>query len=401
MIMKNKILFLFFALLSIGLVEAAPSNPYIVYGWSQISGQSANDMTIKLTNLDTGESLTDLSRDDGAFGFNLGNMPSGYSSDNPGPASRLQYTYCISDTRCNERVSSIFSVSGTGGIQSDVQAEQDGSGGSAPYVVFGTVTVDEELITSGKVKIKNVNTGQQTEVNLDSEGYQFNLAGLGYNTGDKISVTYDQITLEFTISGGGKEINFVIDSPKPSTPGSGNGGGGGGAVVPGPGGANKINQGADILNSIEPFSFEGVEKSQFTVNVGGVIHTITLFQVLSDSVVIDLLSELTRISLKVSEIRNVDLDRDRDYDVSVKLESIIEGKAKVAISKYEGSEIAETPVSEPITEEPKKDGEQAVDLYPEEDIKVEGNMVWLWWSLLIIATIVGIGYWLNKSKKRK
>ena len=267
--MKNKI-FLFFTLflLCVSLVKAGPTNPYIVYGWSYIDGQKANGMTVKLTNLDTGDSALDVSRDDGAFGFNLGNFPNGYSSDPNG--HKIQYTYCIADTRCNERTSDIFIVSGQGGMQKDISAQQDGSGGQAPFIVFGTVKVNGVLKDSGVVTIKNTKTGITASANIDSEGYQFNLANmnLGYNTGDKIQVSYDAgatTTLEFTVIGGGQELDFDITTAVPGTPSPDGGGGGGGSITPGPGGANKINQGADILEDVGSFSFEGMEKSQFIV----------------------------------------------------------------------------------------------------------------------------------------
>lgn len=223
-------LFLFAVLISVIAVSAAPQNPYVVYGKVTINGEGVSGMTVRLTNLGTLESQEFLSKYDGAFGFYLEQWNNGYAEGN-----QLKLTYCISDTRCNEKEATGFSVDGSAKLDLGIfNSDTDGSGGSAPYIISGTIKKDGTFITTGSITLMNVNTGEQVSIDLDAEGYQYNLANLdnGYNTGDTIRIIYDSTDYDFVITGDNKVFDIVKTTP--STPGdSGDSGSGDGGTSPG------------------------------------------------------------------------------------------------------------------------------------------------------------------------
>ena len=231
--MKNKVIFLFAFLLLVGsVIAAAPGNPYVVHGTAKVGGVIAPGMTITLTNLDTGDAKTTTSNSEGVFGFFLEQFPNGYSSGHA-----LKYTYCISDTRCDQRDLTGFNVVGSGGLVKNIDASVGGAGGGVSYIVFGTITIDGSLKTSGVLTVENLRTTVTKDFDLDAEGFQFNLANFneGYDTGDEIRLTFGtKHVSSFLVSGSGHEAILIFITPAEDSGDGGGSGSGGGKVIPTP-----------------------------------------------------------------------------------------------------------------------------------------------------------------------
>lgn len=397
--MSKKLFIYLFLVFGLALAVNAVGDPYVVYGTVEVSNVAAGGMSLRLTNLVTSEVITAQSKGDGAFGFYLDHMSSGYSQ-----GQALKIDYCISDTRCKERIKTGISVIGTGGLNVGVlYAPGDSSGGSAPYLLYGTVTDAGVLITSGSLTIKNVNKDYTITIDLSNDGYQFNLADLGYDTGDTIDVTYGAFTQSFTISGGGTELNFNVNVAVTTVPPSNNGGGSSGSNNQG-GGAQSVNGGADVLNSPVAVEIKGTEKSQFTLNIKGSKHTLTLYKVGTESAEVWIQSDLIKVVVNLGESKRVDIDGDGDFDFYVYLESIVNGEAiikimtpdmdltekekDVVVDAEDAIVLPPEPVTEPVDEE------VIIDV---KDGLSEGVKTAIWF--LVIVIIVGlVGYYWYKVK---
>lgn len=372
-------------ILLIGIVNAVPQFPYMVHGTAKISEAIAPGMTIELLNIDTGDNEQYVSLSDGVYGFDLSKFSKGYSNGN-----ELKITYCIDDTRCDERELTDLIVGSDGNkynMNLDINADSGGSGGSSPYLVFGKVIKGGVEITSGEITVKNINTGISKDIDINSDGYQFNLANFaeGYNTGNTIRITYKGDYVEFIVSGESKEFDVIINTPEedeiPSSDDSG-----GSEEIPSPSGAPNINDGIDVTLSSEPISFEGIEKSQFKVNIKGWTHIITLFRVYDDSAEIWIQSNPIKLFLKIGEYSEVDVDGDDEKDIRVYLESIIDGNAKILISNVDlGIPDGGIEVEPEIRE------------FPEG--KRSNSVLWIL-SLLGVICIAAIGYYVFKKAHR-
>lgn len=390
---KKIFLTLIVALVLAGTVSAGPQLPYMVYGKAFVDGTIAPGMTIKLTDVSKSTSKEYVSLSGGDWGLNLADFDSGYSD-----GDSLKITYCIDDTRCNERDITGLTVGSSGnkyGMVKNIEATQDASGGSSPFVLYGSIVKDGTAITTGTVTIKNTNTAESKTIDIASDGYQFNLAnfGSGYNTGDTIEVTYSAYTFNFIVSGGGKKFDLIIITSTTTPPSSGDSGsnnqGGSGAPV--------VNEGKDIKLADTPISFEGIEKSQFNINIGGETHTITLFRIYVDSAEIWIQSEPVKILLDIGQSRTVDIDGDGIKDVKVYLESILNGLAKISIMNVE----VDPEDGQPAPGE--ADGE--VNLpdntrdYPEPS-KGGNSGTWLFaLALVIVLAIIGYIYYRTREKE--
>jgi len=215
-----------FSMFAIAESTSGPGNPYKVYGKTMINGNVAKAMKVTLTNTNTGDSDTFVSTSSGDYGFNLEQFPNGYAQGH-----QLKIEYCISDTRCNQDSDTAIVTSGY--LRHDINAPYAPIGSCGSYPVYGSVIVDSQSITSGTMNIKNHNTGNSIDVDIEPEGYQGNLANINscYNTGDDIRFTYGSYTYDFYVDGR-HEIDFIYTSPVTPPDGGGGGGGGGGGSGP-------------------------------------------------------------------------------------------------------------------------------------------------------------------------
>ncbi len=131
-------------------------------------------------------------------------------------------------------------------------------------------------------------------------------------------------------------------------------------------------------------------------------HQITFKEITATSATLEISSTPTTITLIVGETKNVDVNGDGTNDLVVKLNSIINDKADVTITKIkEGAElIVKQEASSPSTEQPPA-GEQppAKEVTPPEVEEQGGSSAWIWITLIVIIAVVAVGYFLLKKKK--
>ena len=176
--------------------------------------------------------------------------------------------------------------------------------------------------------------------------------------------------------------------------GSGGGGGGGG------GGAGSVEvEAAKFYTKTIPVvaqEFKEVEtitqqlgsKERIKIKIDEEIHYVGVREITLTSAIIEVASEPVQVELQSGEDTKVDVNDDGFYDVYVKLNAIINGKADLII-KYLHEEYtpAEEPGIEPGEEEtaPTEEGEKA-------------NLTWLW-ILIAVVVIVIVAYLVWKRKR--
>jgi hypothetical protein len=130
---------------------------------------------------------------------------------------------------------------------------------------------------------------------------------------------------------------------------------------------------------IKSFSFDGITK-----------HTITFNEVTATTATLIIASDPVTINLNVGQSKEVDVNGDGVNDMKVILNSIANSVADITVEKIEvGAEAI------------KREEREARGLPPtEEEVTpvAAANLAWLWWTLLVIAVIVVIGYVVNKRK---
>jgi len=195
---------------------------YPIYGIITLDGVRAEAMQVSLTNLKTGQVLIKPTIG-GEFVYDLTDF-SPYGST----GSQYKFTYCISDSRCDE-TSITFTPSGMG-YDLSKNLPYGGTPLTGPYDVYGLVFKDGQIQEKVDVTIENVNKGFSKTIKTNSNGeYIWNLAEWGkYDTGDQIRVTSVGKTIIGYVSGAGLKLNVEYITPtEPTTPPSDDGDGSG------------------------------------------------------------------------------------------------------------------------------------------------------------------------------
>lgn len=125
------------------------------------------------------------------------------------------------------------------------------------------------------------------------------------------------------------------------------------------------------------------ESKTFTID-GTTAHSIEFMEVTLTSVKMKIQSEPVEITLDIGKSMNVDVDGDGANDIKVTLNSIEDGLAKVEVinlAKVEEREEGLTPEIPEVTE--------------------QGSKLGVWITVLVIIIVIGVGYYLLKSKKSK
>ncbi|MEK6872885.1 MAG: hypothetical protein AABW90_02650 [Nanoarchaeota archaeon] len=174
---------------------------------------------------------------------------------------------------------------------------------------------------------------------------------------------------------------------------SGGGGGGGG------GGAGSVEaEAARFYTKTIPViakEFKDVEtitqqlsaKERVKVKIDEVIHFVGVREMTATSAIVEIASDPVQVELQVGEDTKVDVNDDNFYDVYVKLNSIVNGKADLVI-KYLHESYTPTLEEEAAAgeeEAPTGEGEKA-------------NLTWLW-ILIVVIVIVVIAYFVWKMKR--
>ena len=374
--------FLIILLFTAGIVNAL-SNPYLVQGKTTLNGNIANSVQVRLTNLATGESQDFISTSEADYGFNLANYPKEYARN-----QQIKLTYCISDTRCKEK-STTLTITGDYLIQ-NLDAKFEPAGNYPPFVIYGDVYIDGIKLTTGKVKLEDLTQASSYEMDIKVDGYQFNLANLpgGYNTGDKIRLTYLTNVYEFFVAAGSQKYDFQITSESPTTTISGGGSSGGGWGIPGDKGAEKplIQTGIDAPG--EQISVLGIEGRAFGFSIAGASHSVLFKDIQDDRVTYEINSEPFEVTLLIGETKDVDTNRNGLNDFRIILNSIVNKQADTTFKI-----LTEEQTPELTTTTTTEEGRIIPIESPEQGKK--SNIGWIIGAVIIILGIVA--YFLFKK----
>jgi hypothetical protein len=135
------------------------------------------------------------------------------------------------------------------------------------------------------------------------------------------------------------------------------------------------------------------EKIQFSVNNQN--HTVTLNNLTSNSIIIIVNSTPQTATLLIGELKKFDVNDDNYYDLSVKLNSIINNKANLTISSLNEKIYSQNQETSQDVLDDKIDSDIGI-----EDSKGDGNMVRSYWliSLVIVAIIIILIFYLIKKR---
>ncbi|MEK6914197.1 MAG: hypothetical protein AABW83_00955 [Nanoarchaeota archaeon] len=166
------------------------------------------------------------------------------------------------------------------------------------------------------------------------------------------------------------------------------GGGGGGSssnsfytkTIPKSGDLKKIKSIVQILD----------DKERIKIKINNEIHYVGVREVKTKSVVVEIESNPVKVELSVGQSTKVDLDNNKIYDVYVKLNSILNGKADLTI-EY----LNEAVPAEERKEEIKESGKEEKNV-PQEENKI-ANLSW--WAVIIVILILIIIIYLVLKKK--
>ncbi|MBS3094367.1 hypothetical protein J4474_01750 [Candidatus Pacearchaeota archaeon] len=133
-------------------------------------------------------------------------------------------------------------------------------------------------------------------------------------------------------------------------------------------------------------------KTRVQFKLGTETHSVGVKSISGNSAVIEVASTPQEATMNVGDEKKFDLNADRYYDLSVKLNSIANAKANVSVVKIneavpEGAEAGETPGAVDETES-QPDGVSKSNLAP-------------WIIVLIIVVVVVVALVIIKNKKRK
>tara|TARA_Y100000034_G_scaffold136403_1_gene212652 strand:- start:8853 stop:10136 length:1284 start_codon:yes stop_codon:yes gene_type:complete len=133
-------------------------------------------------------------------------------------------------------------------------------------------------------------------------------------------------------------------------------------------------------------------KNRVKIKVGREDHHVGVLSVTTTTAVIQVSSDPEQVEFEVGDTRKFDVDDDERYDLSVTLDAIVNGKAKVTIVS----------IDEPVSDvEESLKSESAVEVTPEDEEEPEEearNLLWLWILIGVIVVVV-IVFFVMKSRK--
>jgi len=142
------------------------------------------------------------------------------------------------------------------------------------------------------------------------------------------------------------------------------------------------------------------EDDAINFNIGGSSHSLTVKEIYSDSVKIEVESTPQTATLTVGETKKFELTDDDYYDLMVTLESLSISSAEITVQSIyesitgEASEVGDS-VSEEDTETPEGTGEE--EAAPIETEEESNSIFWIVLIVLIIIGIIGFVFWKKKE----
>ncbi len=129
-------------------------------------------------------------------------------------------------------------------------------------------------------------------------------------------------------------------------------------------------------------------KERIQIIYSEVIHHVGVREMTATTVTIEIASShAVQKEIAIGEEAKADFDGDGTYDISVKLDSIVDGRAFLTLTYIqEVAPVVEPPIVEPVVEP------------VEPVVEKETNLVWLWIIIAIVVVLVAIG-WTYKKRK--
>jgi len=130
------------------------------------------------------------------------------------------------------------------------------------------------------------------------------------------------------------------------------------------------------------------------VKVGGITHNVGVTALSATTATISIFSTPQAATLTIGDVRRFDVNDDAIYDISVKLESIENNKAKVTITS-----ISEAVTAETIAQEKDKEEGGVVAKEVDEGLVKEtsSTTIWIIIGVIVVLVLVGIGYKIKKK----
>lgn len=145
---------------------------------------------------------------------------------------------------------------------------------------------------------------------------------------------------------------------------------------------------AQEFKVIETITQQLGAKERVKVKINETIHYIGVREITLTTAIIEIASEAVQIELKAGEETKSDVNNDGFYDVYVKLNAIVNGKADLVI-KYIQEEVPPETVA---AEEPAK------EVIPPVESSKEINLVWLWVVIAVIIIVIVIWWAYNRRR---
>ena len=146
----------------------------------------------------------------------------------------------------------------------------------------------------------------------------------------------------------------------------------------------------------EGFTKQLSVNNRVRVTVSGLSHHVGVKEVTATSATIEIASEPVEVNLDVGEEAKVDVTDNGYYDIYVKLNAIVDGKADVTVMK----------INELMPEDADGSVDTTGDIVDETDTEAdttddeEGGLTWLWViiGILVLAAVIGGGVAAKKKK---
>ena len=199
--------------------------------------------------------------------------------------------------------------------------------------------------------------------------------------------------------------NLTVSYTAPAVEETGGGGGGGGSTV-------SFWTKTEVINEeqfVEGFSKELSVKNRIKLDINESVHYIGIinFSEYSETATINISSNPIQIILGIGKDKKIEITNDSFYDIYIKLNSIISGKANLTIKGiYEKIPEEELNITYNKEENIAEEENMTNENNSEKDIKSNGEKYWIIsvMGLVLLIAIIGFAYWKIKrgeNKKRR
>lgn len=142
----------------------------------------------------------------------------------------------------------------------------------------------------------------------------------------------------------------------------------------------------------EGYTQQLATKGRIKFKVGSTIHQVGVLELTETTAKIEVSSTPQEATLAIGDTRKFDVSEEGYYDISVTLNSILDGKADLTIMSINELITEESEVGEQEKEEDAEGGEE---------IQESSSIFKKWWFwLIVVLVIVGIGYYVKENNSK-